>query len=138
MSDLLDLLKTLSCHFISTFIVLDALDEVNDVAPYLKGIEDLHDCVSQDSTIRVLVTSRNELSIERSMVKQEALQLQITSKNIQGDLADYIQDQIETRVSDGRLKLRNPQLKEEIISILTANANGMLVFLIGVIVYDAF
>ena len=131
LSDLLDLLKALSNYFVRTFVILDALDEIGDVAAFLKGLEDLRAQMGENSSIRILVTSRRELPIERSMLTQEAIQVQISSRETQNDLRDYIHSQIRQRITDRCLKLRDPRLEHEIITTLIDHADGMLVSLLS-------
>ena len=130
LSDLLDLLRALSNRFTRTYVVLDALDEIADTTAFLKGLKDLRAYMDGSSTVRILVTSRKELVIERSMLTQKAIQVQISSKETQSDLREYVHSQITQRVADRRLKLRDPRLEHEIAATLIDHADGMLVSLL--------
>ena len=128
LSDLLDLSKALSNRFVRTYVILDALDEVGNVNVFLKGLENLRAYINDSSTIRILVTSRRELAIERSMLAQTAIQVQMVSKETQTDLIGYIYSQIQQRIASRRLKLRDPQLEHEIATTLINHADGMSVY----------
>lgn len=103
---------------------------------FLDGLDECEKGVQQELTgflcrlmnighplIRVLITCRDEGHL---MTKLENFsRLQITSHASATDMQSYISHTVTSSLSSGCLTLRNPALKEEIISRLIDKAQGM-------------
>jgi len=61
------LLKTLCQRFERTVIVIDALDECDDLEGFVKALCDIMNSAEIYKHVNILVTSRDEVQIERSL-----------------------------------------------------------------------
>ena len=142
-------------HFNSMFLVLDALDECTpeqraELCEFFCKIIELsatpNPSQSAQSTpvsktenkmgntqlvktnvcsIKLFVTSRKEPDIERVFRQRSFPKIEIEAKKVDDDIAIYVKAQIEQRIKDERLTLKDMTLKEKILTTLTAKANGM-------------
>lgn len=123
MTDLKLVFKSITSRFKHIFVVMDALDECEEVEEFAAEINGFLECGSQ-SVIRIVVTSRCELAIERAMKFRWHINLD-GQRDLVDDIRNYIAQQVENRVVSGKLKLRNRELKTEIISRLGDRAESM-------------
>ena len=79
-------------------------------------------------TVKLFVTSRKEPDIERVFKQKSFPKIEIEAAKVDSDIAVYVEAQIESRLQDHRLILRNIELKSKILTTLTAKAGGMYVF----------
>ncbi|OMP85154.1 Sensor protein gacS [Diplodia seriata] len=118
---LIQVLQSMSTHFSEVFIVIDALDEcgqnVTAVAESLACLNAKDGC-----NIKTLLLSRDEYAI-RCCLQDEFTHVSIAARN--HDLKLYVASQIETRMSSGRLRIRNPALKDEIMEELVNGSKGI-------------
>ena len=113
------------------FFVVDALDECpldqrSELCEFLLNIANL---TSNQETIKLFITSRKEPEIEQAFRKISIPIIEIEVAKVHSDIAIYTKAQIEQRLQDGRLVLKNLALKEKILSALTTKAGGTCVFL---------
>lgn len=111
--------------FVTIFVVLDALDESSDIDALMYQLLCLGD--QGHKNIKLLVTSRTSANIQASLEDSEDGYLSIALEQdlIHPDIVKYVEGEVGSMVSRQKLKLRDPKLKQEIISVLSTNARGM-------------
>lgn len=118
----LNLFATLATKFSRITIVVDALDECEELEQFIEGLATILD--TGGTTVIILVTSRNDFALEQLLSPLTTCRLSL-EKNIGSDIARYVTDEVDSRISSRKLKIRNPQLKDDIVSALIGSANGM-------------
>lgn len=126
----------LAKSFDQVFIVIDALDEckqeeqdeilnreqvINFIFDLTDGLNDELPCA------KVFLTSRRETDIIDAFARHKTPTIQIEVKNVTEDINAYVNDRVEDLVKAEKLKLKKSTLKEKIVKILVANAEGMYV-----------
>ena len=116
-------------QFDSVFFVLDALDECTlnqrgDLCKFFVEAVELSTGTSH-GLVKLFVTSRRELDIERVFVRNCFPTVEIEAKKVDSDIQCYVKSQIEKLLHDGSLILNNIMLKDKILTALTTNASGM-------------
>lgn len=129
LDDLESLLHSVSTHFGRTLIILDALDECNDLDLFVERLKQLNSSSIKSTNIQILVTSRHEINLERLLLSHAKFHLKLSKADVLNDIHTYVSAEMDARISSGKLKLRQPNLRTDIISSLTARADGMLVLL---------
>ena len=114
------------------FFVLDALDECNldqrkDLCEFILGLVDTS-AGSDQGIVKLFVTSRKETDIERAFQQKSIPTIEVKAAKVDDDIKVYVTAQIELRLQDGSLRLRNMELKKKILDVLTSKAGGMYVF----------
>ena len=114
---------------------MDALDECTlvqrkDLTKFILSIADTTSTSTGQEIVKFLVTSRKELDIEQSFQQKLIPTIEVETTKVNNDIKIYVGAQIELRLQDGRLSLRNMALKDKIFSALTTKAGGMYVFYI--------
>ena len=124
------------------FFVLDALDECpldqrKDLCKFILSIVDTSSSPTINSTstptstkqgiVKLFVTSRKEPDIERAFQQKSIPTIEIEAAKVDSDIKVYVKAQIELRLQDGSLELKNMELKNRILSVLTTKAGGMYV-----------
>ena len=122
--DLIMLLSSFASHFSRIFILVDALDECIELDLFFLGLMELRGLMST----RMLVTSRQEVHIQRYMIQNEAIGYPLAS-HIGKDISEYIHFEVQRRIAAGLLKLRDPALQHRIVVTLCEGAQSMLVVL---------
>lgn len=116
---LVQVLQEMSAYFTEVFIIVDALDEcgqnVTTVVESLAGLSTGDKC-----KIKALFLSRDEYAIS-SCLHNGFVHIPIAARS--HDLKLYVASQIETRMNSGRLRIKNPALKDEIMEKLV-NGSG--------------
>jgi hypothetical protein len=74
--------------------------------------------------MNILVTSRGELQIERSVGALATYRVPM-EKYVGQDIDNYITKEVKLRMQTRVLEIRNVDLKQEIISALIKGADGM-------------
>lgn len=123
-SEYLNLIKVMSLHFRKVIVVLDALDESIEEEAFINGFKELLLSSQGDSTVQILVTSRNDLNIERLILPLVTWGLSLMDAMVE-DIGTYITAEIEDRVRSRRLKLRDPSLGKQISETLVRQADGL-------------
>lgn len=111
--------------FETIYIVLDALDESSDINALMSQLLCLGD--QGCKKIKLLVTSRTSTRIQASLEesKDGYLVIALEQNLIHSDIFKYVEGEVSSAVSRQKLKLRDPTLKQEIISVLSKMAQGM-------------
>ena len=107
-----------------TIFIIDALDECKEREKLLGLLKQIYE--QKHPKLHILVTSRQELDIERSLkpMTNDEARICIQSELVQGDILTYIHDRLETDESLERFK-RQPKIQEEIKEALIEKADGM-------------
>ncbi len=112
---LLDMAKT----FNRVYIVIDGLDECGTDPSVVIG---LYSIVSSSDLVSMAIFSRDELHIrERLEDRFEHIEIAARSE----DIRLYVATELELRISEKRLRIRNADLKYEVIDRLVDEARGM-------------
>lgn len=119
-SDLVALLGKMCAVFEEVNILIDGVDECHDASTVSETLADL----SKSSAVRILVSSRREHHIKIFLEDFTAISIAAESQ----DLRLYVPAEIELRMRKQKLRISNPDLKDEIIEKLVDGAKGMLVY----------
>ena len=108
----------------NNFFIIDALDECKERQELLEMLNRIYE--RKHPKLHILVTSRQELDIEKSLktMTNDKTRICIQSKLVQEDIFTYIQDRLGSDKSLERFKVR-PEIHEEIKKALMDKANGM-------------
>ncbi|KAA6408778.1 MAG: hypothetical protein FRX48_07121 [Lasallia pustulata] len=120
----LRLIKTMSLHFKQVIVLIDALDESVEEETFINAFEELLFTSQGDTTIQIILTSRNDLNIERLVLPLTTWILSLKDAMVQ-DVGTYIAAEIEDRVRSRRLKFRDPSLGNQILESLVRQADGL-------------
>lgn len=109
----------------SVFFVVDALDECTaderkNLCEFLLSITDI---TSSLNTTKLFVTSRKEPDIEQAFKAIPTIEIEAAKVN--RDIEVYVKAQIDHRLQNGSLSIRDMALKDKIQHALTAKAGGM-------------
>ena len=151
--ELVDIFSTIIYQFDCIFLVLDALDECTldqrrDLCGFILGITKTNDLsmatAAQDTDtaltdtsqktmdsrgiLKLFITSRRESDLERAFLRNSIPTIEMEATKVDRDIEDYVKAQIQQRLQDGRLGLKNIALAEKILTTLTTKAGGMYVF----------
>jgi hypothetical protein len=118
-ADFCKLIAKVSTHFATTMIVVDGLDEITENRS--RVTKTLHSLNSTDGSIKTLFSSRLEVDIGHEL--ETFKQVSIAAKS--SDLRLYIASELERRMKEKRLRIRDPSLKEHIMKRLEEGAEGM-------------
>ena len=122
------------------FFVLDALDECTldqrkDLCEFILGIVDnagTSTGISQ-GIVKLFVASRKESDIERAFQQKSIPTIEVKAAKVNSDIEMYVRAQVELRMKNRSLQLGDINLKDKILSTLTAKAGGMYVFLLAIL-----
>lgn len=109
-------------------LVLDALDECGDIRTVLALLTKL---TSKLRRLRVLITSRPHVGINRAWTKWEQTKylntysVDVKPHMVSSDLELYIGNALDELLEAGELTFQDPQLRDEIIQTLLKNSHGM-------------
>lgn len=125
----LRIIQPLGC----VFFVVDALDECTQderkiLCKFLLSITNTTSSGTSLGTVKLFVTSRKEPDIEQAFQQNIIPTIVIEATKVDSDIKAYVKAQIELRLQDGSLKIRNMSLKDMIFNNLTKEAGGMYVF----------
>lgn len=107
-----------------TYFIIDALDECKQRDKLLRLLNRIHE--QKHPKLHILVTSRPELDIEKSLkaITSDEARICIQSTLVRKDILTYIQDRLETDESLERFKVQL-EIREEITRALMEKADGM-------------
>ena len=123
---LTDLLFQIISRLDHLFIVIDGLDECDEpnqrsVCAFLCHLVAL----PHAKQVKVLVTCRNEERPLKWLHQFQRLHI-LPRKNV-GDIHAFVRAEIESRIASRQLTLRNHDLADSIVKVLSDKAEGMLV-----------
>lgn len=119
-SKLLTLIQDMTASFDEVSIVVDALDECgSDRTEVVETLASLNE--DTPNNIRTAFFSRDEQDIKNCL--EEFLHIPIAAHN--DDLKIFVAEEIATRARKGKLRIKNPGLKNEIMDRLINGADGM-------------
>lgn len=108
-------------HFQTTMVVVDGLDEItNNRADVTRALRSLN---IEGGQIKTLFASRLEIDIGYEL--EDFVQVSIAAMS--SDLRLYVASEIERRTTEKRLRIRDPSLKDHIMTTLVDGADGMYV-----------
>lgn len=115
------------------FFVLDALDECSvdqrkDLCDFILSVANTTSIGTCQGIVKLFITSRKELDIEQAFQQEFVSTIEIAAAKVNSDIEAYVKAQIELRLQNRSLRLRNMELKDKISSILTTKACGRYVF----------
>ena len=118
----------------SIFLVLDALDECTgaqraDLCDFFARVIESSNETDDYGRIKLFVASRKEPDIERAFLRKSFPTIEVEAKKVDSDIRRYVTAQLEERLGDGSLTLKNTMLKDKILDVLTTKAGGMYVSL---------
>ena len=126
-------------HFGHVFFVLDALDECTldqrqELCEFLLNMANTTSASTTTSAssanrgvVKLFVTSRKESDIVRAFQRKSIPTIEIATTNIDSDIGVYVKAQMELRLENQSLRLRDLGLKNKILNVLTSKAGGMYV-----------
>jgi hypothetical protein len=120
------ILRTLSVHFGSIYIIVDALDESTEEEVFIEGFRDILSAKPDTKPFKILITSRHSLRIERLFVPMAVSQLSLNGRT-GSDIEKFVTSEIESRVRSRKLKLRNQTLAPRIENVLTGRKDTLWV-----------
>ena len=114
------------------FFVLDALDECTldqrkDLTEFILSIVNTTSTSTSQGIVKLFVASRKEPDIERAFQQKSIPMIEVEAERVNSDIEVYVRAQVELRLANGSLKLRDMTLKDKILSVLTTKAGGMYV-----------
>ena len=115
-------------------MVLDALDECTeaqraDLCGFFARLIESSNKTDDYGRIKLFVASRKEPDIERAFLRKSFPTIEVEAKKVDSDIRKYVTAQLEERLCDGSLTLKNMMLKDKILDVLTTKAGGMYVSL---------
>jgi hypothetical protein len=116
-SDLTDLLTSMFLCFDEVSILVDGVDECHDPSVVSETLARLCELPA----VRLLISSREEHHIKCFLADFQSVSIAAESQ----DLRLYVPAEIETRQKKQTLRIRNPELKDEMIEKLVNGARGM-------------
>ena len=119
-------------QFGCVFFILDALDECTPdqrktLTKFILGIADTTSTSTGQEIVKFFVTSRKESDIEQAFQQQFIPTIEVETAKVNDDIRIYVKAQIDLRLQDGSLSLRNTALKDKIFRTITTRAGGMYV-----------
>ena len=116
---LLSTLQDMGALFDQVFLVVDGIDECEELTGNV--LPTLLKLATFDKT-SLAVFSR-DLQVIREIIGTDVPEITISATN--DDVTQYVQDEIESRISSRRLRNIGPTMKEEIVTDLVEGAEGM-------------
>ena len=118
------------------FFVLDALDECpsdqrEDLCEFMLSLVHTTSTGSARTSqgiVKLFIASRKESDIERAFQQKSIPTIQVEATKVDSDIKEYVKAQIELRVQNRSLNLKNMALKDKIFNILSTKSGGMYVF----------
>jgi hypothetical protein len=111
------------------FIIFDALDECENRGPFIAFLRELVSDSEDDCyCVKLFVSSRREADIQSAFWNTP--RIEIAATKIQQDIEQYVEFEIQRRIDNGQLRLKDTEsLSKEILSTLSNRAGGMYVYL---------
>lgn len=118
--ELCDLIRKLSKYFQTTMIVVDGLDEIPNRAGITRLLRSLN---TESYSIKTLFASRREIDIANQFGDFVEVSIAATSS----DVRLYVAAEIDRRMRDKNLIIRDPNFKDDVMEALLNGAEGMYV-----------
>ena len=120
--DLLDLMRAVTLPFNCAMIIVDGLDECGKNTPMVvDALTALNDGVNV--TVKTIFLSRDEIEIRERLDRYTKVSIAARSS----DLRLYVAAEIELRMREKRLRIKDQSLREHILERLVEGADGMYV-----------
>ncbi|KAI8948150.1 hypothetical protein F4801DRAFT_581680 [Xylaria longipes] len=120
-SDILqDCLEEMFKCFDQIILVIDGLDECGDNTDEVT--QALANIVDNSTNVTMALASRDEYNIDVNL-RDSFTKVQVGARK--EDILLYVASEIDKRIRDGRLRITNAELKGEILSKLSSEADGM-------------
>jgi hypothetical protein len=121
------IIKDVLVDFRRVLIVVDALDESLEEQAFAQAFSDLLQTKADNSTvIQVILTSREDLNVERS-IKAIATSSLSLSNHMEDDIRVYISSEVRGRLQSKKMKLADPDLADKIVRSLVERPEGVCV-----------
>lgn len=127
-SDYLTLIKIMLPCFQDVFVIVDALDESDNLEAMVQVFGELLSSSSANEKVHILLTGREEIDIEKALGPLSPIRMS-TSENIRKDIHSFIVSEVDERIVQRKLKLRDAGLATKIKQSLFRAADGMYVLL---------
>jgi len=111
-------LRKMMRRFDSVSVVVDGIDECHEATLVTNALASL---TSETPGVRILLFSRKEAEMEPFL--DDFAQISIAAES--QDLRLYVPAQIESRTRLRKIRIRDPNVKDEIIETLVNDADGM-------------
>ncbi|KAL8850871.1 MAG: hypothetical protein Q9221_004184 [Calogaya cf. arnoldii] len=115
--DVCSLFCRVAAEIISSYIIIDGLDECTNIATVIKW---LVDATSSIHTLRLIVFSRDTLEIRKGLIGFPSLCL--TAESMKPDIQLYLSNAVLSLPCDTQL------MEEHILKVLSHKADGMFLF----------
>ena len=127
-SELIDLMRFVVKSGSPIFVILDGLDECEkeirqqtiDMFCHLSNIK--------DAIIKALILCRDEDQLLSLRALQGIQRIRITPMALEGDIKSFVAGSVRSRIQSGELRMRNPNLENEIVTELVNKAHGMFLW----------
>jgi hypothetical protein len=123
-SELQKLFLDVSKGFDKVFVVLDALDEC-ELKDRQKFLPFLQEIVAPNGIVKLFVASRRHEDIQRAFANDATNEIEATK--VSEDIKSYVEFELDKRLNNGSLKIKDPGLKTDIFEALLSKAKGMYV-----------
>ena len=127
-SELIDLVCFAVKSSLPTFIVLDGLDECEKEIRQQMIDMFCHLSKLKNAVVRTLILCRDEDQLLSLRALQGIPRIRISTSALEGDIKSFVTGSVRFRVQSGELKMRNPDLENEIVSELVSKAHGMFLW----------
>lgn len=117
--ELCSLFVEMCTPFEDVMVIVDGVDECGK--QQTKVAKNLRDLKDQSQNVKVLLLSRDEPDIQQQLKSLQRMSIAAQNK----DLRLYVAAEIERRLQNGELELRDMKLKEEIMDVFINGAQGM-------------
>ncbi|KAL9118053.1 MAG: hypothetical protein Q9187_005406, partial [Circinaria calcarea] len=124
---------TLSCFinvlrsYDQVFLIFDALDECEQNLRQ-RMLEIIKDMITQIPAAKIFVTSRRETDIVDAFTLLKTPRIEIAAHNVEADITRFVVDRVRHLIETRKLKIQDPLLEGRIIKNLTAQADGMFLW----------
>jgi hypothetical protein len=107
---------------------MDALDESLEGEAFAQAFANLlQAAANSDVVVQVILTSREDLNVERSIAAIATSRLSLVNQ-MEDDIRAYISFEVSERLKTRKMKLADATLADKIVHSLVERAEGMCVF----------
>ncbi|KAH0556319.1 hypothetical protein GP486_005756, partial [Trichoglossum hirsutum] len=124
--ELVAIITSISKQFSKVFIFIDGLDECGkeEQSTILSMVHQMSR--SHSPTVKILITSREEVVISESL--KGLPRLQVSAENIFSDITSFVEETVKWKIKSGALVIQDLSLESDIISTLVDGAQGMFLW----------